>query len=634
MAESFITLVINDIVGSVQTPLVRAITKVAAQKGVNLIILEGRTVGSTQYADPQHNNIYQMLNNARSTNTVIASNVLFEGMESDQVIESFLNKYQHQGNIVSIGAPLENFPSINIDLSSGVVTVLEHLTKEHNCQKPLFVVRKGSSIEANKKYFEDIWVELHHSIEHFQCIELEDVLCQGGALVEAVDQAGFTYDALVFSDDLLGSAYLEMLQNYWAQRVGEYPIVACGNRHLGSSPHRFLTTVSSPSSSQIVEDIFELLEEQDEYEGAAHTSLLPGLHIGGSCGCHQTEVFEDLKEGVDPIEIPIAYRVLESLQSFNKVEFFELLANSLGSLNVNECFVALFYDCPGIFNDAPYPELCELVFCYHEGKHVRYDKPPVFDTKKILPDDIIEGGGPHSLLLKPLFFQTQQYGYVVMDMEKSSEFDLQFLHGHICHGLKGAILAEQYANAVEQVHTLNARLQKISVTDELTGLFNRRGFNQAAEQYLEEDGFSEAFVLFFADVDGLKKINDQFGHSEGDFAIKAVANTLNQTFGEHDLIARASGDEFVAISKDTRKHDIPEILSKMSFYLKEMNHSSNKPYSINFSCGYYYVEENIPSPDLFQLLKKADKNLYKSKESRPHTISIGGVVNHGSYMQQ
>jgi len=124
---------------------------------------------------------------------------------------------------------------------------------------------------------------------------------------------------------------------------------------------------------------------------------------------------------------------------------------------------------------------------------------------------------------------------------------------------------------------------------------------------MERDG-----LLFFADLDGLKKINDTYGHEEGDNAIKAVAVILRKTFREVDILSRIGGDEFTIFTINTSMGMTSDFRKRIYDLLDEYNRTSGKPYKVSISIGAVPFSakgtENIES-----LLNRADKMLYEQK---------------------
>jgi diguanylate cyclase (GGDEF)-like protein/PAS domain S-box-containing protein len=159
-------------------------------------------------------------------------------------------------------------------------------------------------------------------------------------------------------------------------------------------------------------------------------------------------------------------------------------------------------------------------------------------------------------------------------------------------------------------------IRSISVTDQLTGLYNRRGFITLAEQQLKiSDRVKRDMLLFFADLDGMKWINDTLGHKEGDKALIDVAMILKETFRASDIIARMGGDEFAILAIDTTGIYPEIIMSRLQNQIDTHNKSGNRRYKISISMGIaYYDPENPCSLD--ELMSRADTLMYEQKRSK------------------
>ena len=154
----------------------------------------------------------------------------------------------------------------------------------------------------------------------------------------------------------------------------------------------------------------------------------------------------------------------------------------------------------------------------------------------------------------------------------------------------------------------------ISEKDELTGLYNRRGFLENAMAMMHKA--KNCYVLcIYADLDHLKQINDQFGHQEGDFAIKKAGEYLQSSLRSTDVIGRIGGDEYAAVAIVKNDHVAVEIHDRILLTSKAFNQSSEKPYYVEVSIGYalYKWSEDL---ELNQMLSAADLMLYESKAKR------------------
>jgi len=160
-----------------------------------------------------------------------------------------------------------------------------------------------------------------------------------------------------------------------------------------------------------------------------------------------------------------------------------------------------------------------------------------------------------------------------------------------------------------------AEVRQLSITDELTGLYNRRGFFLLADQQLKINRRTQTFCcLLFADLDGLKKINDTLGHEVGDRAIVVAAQVLKQTFRNADIVARLGGDEFVLfipIKADTSD----EFSTRLQANIDRFNQKSEQPYQLSISLGVQTCDCNNDF-SIEQLLTQADNLMYEHKRSK------------------
>ncbi len=161
-------------------------------------------------------------------------------------------------------------------------------------------------------------------------------------------------------------------------------------------------------------------------------------------------------------------------------------------------------------------------------------------------------------------------------------------------------------------------LRELSLTDDLTHLYNRRGFLTLADDRLKSARRSKTGLwLFFADVDGLKYINDTFGHGEGDRALVDVSQILKKMFRESDIIARLSGDEFlVLISTADGFENCEGIISgRLEKSLRDLNSQGARNYKLSLSMGGCHFG-GTDSWSVDSMMIKADEKLYELKKNR------------------
>jgi diguanylate cyclase (GGDEF)-like protein len=164
-------------------------------------------------------------------------------------------------------------------------------------------------------------------------------------------------------------------------------------------------------------------------------------------------------------------------------------------------------------------------------------------------------------------------------------------------------------------YMLQAELGSLALTDDLTGLYNRRGFMALAERQLKLGRRSgRGMTLFVMDVDRLKQINDALGHPEGDSALKRTAKALEHTFRDSDVVGRLGGDEFAVLAIEASGHSAEAIRARLFESLKSL--SAQQPrYDISLSIGLARFEADSCA-SLEELMARADQAMYEDKNRR------------------
>ena len=152
--------------------------------------------------------------------------------------------------------------------------------------------------------------------------------------------------------------------------------------------------------------------------------------------------------------------------------------------------------------------------------------------------------------------------------------------------------------------------------DELTGLYNRRGFLDLARQQLAIAGqMARPALLFFVDLNGMKQINDQLGHEQGDRALVETADVLRTTFRGSDILARLGGDEFVALLMDSNSVQLSTFTERVEREIEARNAAPDRAYRLSASIGCAPFDPSSPT-SIDALLARADALMYEQKRAR------------------
>lgn len=217
---------------------------------------------------------------------------------------------------------------------------------------------------------------------------------------------------------------------------------------------------------------------------------------------------------------------------------------------------------------------------------------------------------------EPIHYQDNCFGYCIM---------VNPTPGKRILGVNQWLL--MVGNAIETIrrkHLMNLaidQLDELYTKDPLTGLYNRYGLERYAAEMIDTCvKESKPLVAVFFDLDGLKPINDEFGHEVGDIAIKTVADALRIVGDEGDVITRIGGDEFLVV----RSADIETVerkIGQVDIELEKKNKELDLPFNVSASAGYKCIipDENF---DLDALIEDADQAMYEVKKKKKEAMSL------------
>ena len=173
-----------------------------------------------------------------------------------------------------------------------------------------------------------------------------------------------------------------------------------------------------------------------------------------------------------------------------------------------------------------------------------------------------------------------------------------------------------FARDITERNRMESELRSLSVVDELTGLYNRRGFLAFAEREFRMTRRKEkGMLLLFADLDRMKWINDTLGHPEGDSALVETASVLKEAFRESDIVGRYGGDEFVVLTIESGDDCAAALGARLDERLAAHNRNSSRPYALALSVGIARHDPQDPC-SLHELLARADRLMYEHKKAK------------------
>lgn len=270
---------------------------------------------------------------------------------------------------------------------------------------------------------------------------------------------------------------------------------------------------------------------------------------------------------------------------------------------------------------AGYTEMVTIL----QGDGERFQKPGKrFSVEQFIPgleEALQEGSDTDVLVVHLLNSGHTVYGYIVegfreLDarrLQRCNEFAM-FLAHSINTVLHNGKLTELNQNLTEAYNEISS----MYIRDAMTGVYNRRGFHQKLEELTHQRENRDRYLYIISvDMDGLKYINDTFGHAEGDFAITTMAKAMGQTGGDEAICARFGGDEFICafLSDSEQAYEAEEWSKRLKQNIGRLPEVTDKPYLIGASVGMACcaVTEGL---DAESMIMSADKKMYQDKVAR------------------
>lgn len=248
--------------------------------------------------------------------------------------------------------------------------------------------------------------------------------------------------------------------------------------------------------------------------------------------------------------------------------------------------------------------------------------------ENIFHNSFMEPDKRYSLVMLPLFSNELLYGVLLCDLADPIFENGEFLVNQMSSAVKmiqllrtNERIQQQLEDNLVTLREHNIELDTLSKSDGLTGILNRRGFKQEAEELLEQSRKAGIHVLaLYVDMNNLKIINDRYGHEEGDFSIILIAETLKKVVGKSGVVGRIGGDEFACLLKYQGADEGKSVLTEIYDAFDTFNADSSKNYYITVSAGAAMLPPNHDL-SLMDALSKADERLYEAKRLRTKDVA-------------
>ncbi len=533
----------------------------------------------------------------------------------------------------------------------GIRMIMDHLINDHGYKKILFVAGPDGNTDAaeRKQAYLDAMEEAQLPFDA-SMIERGDYSEFVDSQVETLLDAHPDADALVFSNDEMAFSGYRVCRRRGLQVGKDIAITGYDDCELAKNMNPPLTTISQDGFAIGRQSVIDLL---DRFKGREVVSRrVPVNYIQReSCGCAsareiRNETFESLSKERKLLSAELTQMRDESLNFQRRSWFVPFMARDLNNyvsdeerfcyrimanlqrISSRNMYLFLLGSPIHYVDGEPWtaPDKLYLASYHCNGNVVSYypyDRPVI--NKEHRMTEFINDGSPHQYTFFLLFSCEKQYGLLACDIDQG---DFSFFY--VISLQLGLSLRYQESSKIEAAHLLemsrhielmqerNRELDIMSGFDELTGLLNLRGFTEQVNSLQPQHDSLHAYMMY-GDLDHLKEINDNWGHPEGNYAIRSAGQILKKCLRDSDILGRIGGDEFLALILSESPDFEQTFRTRVTQACQALNESSGKPFYVEISLGIHAFDFS-GNTDIQEIISLADEQLYEHKKFRRESI--------------
>ncbi len=602
------------------------IRKCAEDHDTDIFLMMNYTITNAEsYKENGEANIFRLLDHGSFDGVIILSNTLHTQEEYE-----YLRKVVKEKSLPAICLEYElpEIDFIGTDNYSGMYELCEHLFNHHGIKQPVYISGPVENTESSirRKALEDV---VH--INGLELTEKDVIYCNWNyyevseKLPEWLDANESLPDALICANDVMAMSACEVLSNRNIRVPEDVLVTGFDRLESGVLYSPMIATVDRSWDDMGYRALECLLQKVDDRSIVISELVNSKAVPAKSCGCelsanyrnsqrkttgiynkivndafwggHLCDIAERLGKVISDDELHVSLvTFLQEEHKYEGEEIYICLAdNFFSSLSDGSALQTVGYT-----------DTVDVIAALKNG--VAQARTTI-STSELIPgyDSSLPGGRVYTFV--PFFSEAGCFGYVAFGEELPMMYDYSLYNwvrnltecfGHVRLNI---VLAE-----------MNRKLEILSVTDGLTGVYNRMGCEKIAYPYLEKCHHEgKRAVLMFADINRMKRINDKYGHIQGDVAITTVATSIREVLSDKWIIVRYGGDEFLMVGECDSEAEAEQLLKEIMNRMQEKAIQMKLPYNLKVGLGFVFVEPH-ETLDLSDCLRRADEAMYEMKK--------------------
>lgn len=544
-----------------------------------------------------------------------------EGM-ADKVIEKMRSV---KCPVVSISSHVDGFYNIEFEDAAGVRMLTEHFLDVHGFTKIGFMSGFLSHPDAQLrlKEFRSVMRSRGYPEDGAGFFEGDFWFDKGDEAADFFLSLPERPEAVVCANDYMAISLATALKERGIRVPEDIAVSGFDGTLEGQEFLPHITTVTRERydiASKAIELIIDICRGDIPSEDL---TIYPKPIYTHSCGCAKLDYKKESENinNVYDVSRNLSFNLYDaesSLLKLNKVDSIEKLSEVFKKSAVNfgdfdSFFLMMNTDrCgrPSFDSDyiLPTGKFKPMIWVDRKNKYKQTDEP--FTVSRMLPETSVDK--PHFFYIMSVHCAERMFGYAVIEMSDKDIFN-EFYNVWLIN------VANTLENLLknDRINKLIGTLEELSIRDGLTGMLNRRGFDELSRAAIDAIEGRKTVCTMVIDMDGLKRINDEFGHHEGDRAIKTIANVITKCCTAGEIAGRAGGDEFYIFAADYSEEKLKGFTDRMNDLLESYNSISGSPYSVELSYG-GFVTEIDNRGRLEALLSESDSRMYKQKQAKPN----------------
>lgn len=563
--------------------------------------------------------IYRLLDEAFFDGCIIDGNIANRNMYHDFI--ELLRKKEIP--FLTLNCGLQGIPFVSLDSYDAGCQLMEHLITVHHCSKINMVALDDNDVMTIQllKAYKATLEKYHLPMDEKRIVEITVSVQHGRDLFHIFRERGIDdAEAVVcFHDVYCIGLCLEMEEQGY--RVPDDLIICSLNRSANSFVFRPDIAGADRMDAELADKACEVLIELMDGKEITQENYCKGkIYFGQSCGCEnkQEAQFASRYQDIILAKIEAGNQISQMMQYNDSLEgvvsldeLGDSIKNMLQGISCKEFIFCLNQRAVRyITSEEEYADSVDgrpfdhkMMAIIGTTERTGELKDDSFPLEQLLPMEVREGD---MILFLPIHHKERVYGYLAFVNEY---LPIDLYNYRICH--------ESIGSGMENLHRQMLlrksieELDQLHMKDALTGLQNRYAWNRYQQQYIN----TEEYCVVMIDMDGLKKINDGFGHLAGNNAICITANAIKTSMDADDLVTRFGGDEFQILSLHTDAEYWENMKSILNEKIKAHVVQQKLPYELGVSLGYCICRKEHPI-SFEECCETADRLMYENKKAR------------------